>query len=169
MGGGAAGLLGMLGGDDRDRLAEVAHLLHGEDWLVGDLEPVALVTGDVLVREDGADAGHAARLGCVDRGDAGPRVRAAKGVPVEHAGREEIARVGELARHLGDRVGAADRLADAPVLELAGGGAHVRLARSRRIPSPTVALGRVNLESGRRQGVAPHAPAAMRTASKIFW
>ena len=59
--GGAARLLGMLGRDERDGLAEVADVLHGQDGLVGELEAVALVARDVLVREDGVDAGHAAR------------------------------------------------------------------------------------------------------------
>ena len=56
---GAAGLLRVLGGDERDRLAEVAHLVHGQDGLVGELEPVALLAGNVRVREDSVDAGHA--------------------------------------------------------------------------------------------------------------
>ena len=34
-------LLGMVGGDDRDRLAEVAHPVDREHRLVGELEPVA--------------------------------------------------------------------------------------------------------------------------------
>ena len=49
----------MLGGDECDRLAEVAHLVHGQDGLVGELESVALFAGNVAVREDGVNAGHA--------------------------------------------------------------------------------------------------------------
>ena len=45
--GGAAGLLRVLGGDERDWLAEVAHLAHGQDGLVGELESVALFAGNV--------------------------------------------------------------------------------------------------------------------------
>ena len=51
-------LLGLLGGDDRDRLAEVAHAVDREHRLVAELEAVQLVAGDVLVREHGVDAGH---------------------------------------------------------------------------------------------------------------
>ena len=43
--GGAARLLGVLGGDDRDRLAEVADAVEGEHRLVGELEAVALLAG----------------------------------------------------------------------------------------------------------------------------
>ena len=55
--GGATCLLGMLGGDERDRLAEVAHAVDGEHGLVGELEAVALLAGDVVVREHGMNAG----------------------------------------------------------------------------------------------------------------
>ena len=41
--GGAARLLGMLGGDERDRLAEVEDAVDREHRLVGELEPVALL------------------------------------------------------------------------------------------------------------------------------
>ena len=73
--GGAARLLGVLGGDERDRLAEVAHAVDREHRLVGELEPVALLAGNVLVREHGMDAGHRDRLGDVDR-DGCARARA---------------------------------------------------------------------------------------------
>jgi hypothetical protein len=46
------------------------------------------------------------------------RVRAADSVAPEHPGREQVARVGELAGHLRDRVDALDDLADAAELEL---------------------------------------------------
>ena len=65
--GGAARLLGMLGGDERDRLAEVAHAVDREHGLVGELEPVALLARHVVVREHGVHAGHRDRLGDVDR------------------------------------------------------------------------------------------------------
>ena len=42
-GGRAARLLGLLGGDDRDGLAEVADALGSEHRLVGELEPVGLL------------------------------------------------------------------------------------------------------------------------------
>ena len=101
-------LLRVLGGDERDRLAEVAHPVEREHRLVGELEPVALVAGDVLVREDGVDAGHRDGLRDVDRDDARVRVRAAEGVAPEHPGGEEVARVGELAGDLRDPVDALD-------------------------------------------------------------
>ena len=65
--GSAACLLRLLGGDDRDRLAEVAHAVGGEHGLVGEVEPVRLPARDVLVREHRVDAGHARSLGRVDR------------------------------------------------------------------------------------------------------
>ena len=115
----------MLGGDDCHGLAEVAHALEGEHRLVRELEPVALLAGDVLVREHRVDPGHARRARCVDRGDERVSMRAADGVAPEHLGRVEIARVGELAGDLGDRVDPADGLADAAELQLASGRAHV--------------------------------------------
>ena len=126
--GGAAGLLRVLGGDERDRLAEVAHLVHGQDGLVGELESVALFAGNVAVREDSVNAGHALRLRGADALHLRGRVRAADGVAVEHPRGEEVARVGELAGDLGDGVDAADGLADAAELESARGRAHDWLA-----------------------------------------
>ena len=141
--GGAARLLGMLGGDERHRLAEVADAVDREHRLVGELEPVGLAAGNVLVREDGVDARHRHGLRDVDRDDAGVGVRAAERVPPQHSRRIEIARVRELSLHLGRPVRPADGLADVAELE------------------PGRRLGR-----GRRH--ACHAAAA-RTASKIFW
>ena len=56
--GGAARLLGMLGRDERDRLAVVEDALDREHGLVGELEPVVLRAGDVGVREHGVHARH---------------------------------------------------------------------------------------------------------------
>ena len=50
-------LLGVLGRDERDGLAEVAHLLEREHRLVGELEAVALLPRNVVVREHGVHAG----------------------------------------------------------------------------------------------------------------
>ena len=138
LGGGAARLLGMLGRDHGNRLAEVAHAVEREHRLVGELEAVALLAGNVLVREHRVDARHPGRARRVDRRDEGVRVRASDRMAPEHLGGVEVARVGELARHLGDGVGPPHGLADASQLELARGRAHA-------------------------------APAAARTASKIFW
>ena len=154
----AARLLGVLGGDDCDRLPEVAHVLHGQDRLVGELEAVALLSRDVLVREHGVNAGHPARLARVDALEARGRVRAADGVAEEHAGGEEVARVGELAGDLGDGVDAADGLADAPELEPAGGSAHFRVSFGPELaPCARPMRDRFGgtLESGWWFGVAP--------------
>ena len=56
--GGAARLLGMLGRDERDRLAVVEHAVDRQHRLVCELEPVRLLAGDVVVREHGVDARH---------------------------------------------------------------------------------------------------------------
>jgi hypothetical protein len=112
----------MLCRHERDRLAVVADALEGEHRLVGELEAVALLARNVVVGQDGVDAGHRDRFGDVDLRDQRVRVRAANGVAPEHPGRVEVARVGELARHLRDAVGALDALAYAPELESAGGG-----------------------------------------------
>ena len=57
----------MLGGDERDGLAEVEDAVDREHGLVGELEPVALLARHVVVREHGVDAGERDRLGDVDR------------------------------------------------------------------------------------------------------
>ena len=106
--GGAARLLRVLGGDERDRLAVVAHAVDREHRLVGELEPVALRARDVLVREHRVDAGHRQRLRDVDLDDPRMRVRAPHRVAPEHPGRPEVAGVGELALRLRRPVGARD-------------------------------------------------------------
>ena len=127
----APSLLGMLGGDQRDRLAEEAHPVDREHGLVGELEPVAFLARHVLVREHRVDAGHAERGGDVDPGDQRVRVRAADRVAPEHVRVHEVARIGELARRLRDPVDARDALADAAELEL---------ARCRRAHAPAASL-----------------------------
>ena len=133
----ATGLLGVLGGHDRHRLAEVAHAVEREHGLVRELEAVAPLAGDVVAREHRVHAGHGDRFADVEREDPGVRVRAPDGDAPEHSGCVEVACVGELAGHLGDAVGAQHDLTDAS-----------------------------DLEGLRRRA---HAPAASRTASKIFW
>ena len=129
-----AGLLRMLGGDDRDGLADVAHPVGREHRLVGELEPVDLLARHVGVREDRVHAGERER-GCqVDRDDPRVRVRAAQRVPPEHPGRGEVARELELARHLRHGVVAQDALADPADGEPScgvGRDAHRRSAASR--------------------------------------
>ena len=129
----ASGLLRLLGGDERDRLAVVADALGGEHGLIGELEPVRLLAGDVAVREHGVDARHPHRLRDVELDDLRVRVRAADGDAPEHPGRVQVARVGELARHLRRRVVPGGRIADAAELELGlrARRAHTRAAASR--------------------------------------
>ena len=122
--GGAARLLRVLGGDEGDRLAEVADAIDREHRLVRELEPVGLRAGHVGVGQHGVDAGHRHRLREVDLDDARVRVRASNRVAPEHAGGDQVARVGEFPGHLRDRVRALDALADAPELELLRGRAH---------------------------------------------
>src|SRR5581483_10669516 len=115
--GGAPGLLGRVGGDDRDGLAEVADAVDREHGLVGELEAVALLAGHVGVREHRVHAGHRERLGEVEREDTRVRVRTAQGVTPEHAGRDEVARVRKIALHLRHAVDARHGLPDPPELE----------------------------------------------------
>ena len=84
----------------------------GEHGLVGVLEPVRLAAGHVGVGEDGVDARHRGRGGGVERADAGARVRAAQRRAPEHPVGAEVGRVGELAAHLRDAVGAQRAVAD---------------------------------------------------------
>ena len=63
-----------VGRNDRDRLSFVTNLVLGEQWLVGGyserLEVPVDVLGDVLVRDDAADAGQGRRLARVQSNDA---------------------------------------------------------------------------------------------------
>ena len=109
---GVARRLRVVGGDDRHRLALVAHLVEGQHRLVGDLEPVDLAARHVLVGEDGVHAADGERGGEVDLADAGARVRAAQGRAPQHSVGPQVRRVGEVALDLGDAVRAAQALAD---------------------------------------------------------
>ena len=112
-----ARLLRVLRRDQRDRLPEVADAVDRQYGLVGELEPVQLLAGNIVVREHGVDTGHRQGLGDVDRDDAGMGVRAPDRVPPEHPGRPQVAGIGEPARGLRHTVGARDDLADAADLE----------------------------------------------------
>ena len=112
-------LLGMVGRDDGDRLAEVAHAVDRQHRLVRELEPVRLLPRDVGVREHGVHAGKRERRGEVDREDSRVRVRAAQRVSPEHPRCRQVARVRELAGRLRRAVDALDALADAADAELA--------------------------------------------------
>jgi hypothetical protein len=111
-------LLRVLGSNERDRLAEVPHAVDREHRLVGELEPVRLRARHVGVREDRVHSLQRKRLRDVDLADPRVRVRAADGVAPEHPGREQVARVGELAGDLRHRVAAPDDLADLAELQL---------------------------------------------------
>jgi hypothetical protein len=119
--GGAARLLRMLGGDERDRLSEVAHTLGGEHRLVLKLEAVPLLAGDVLVRQHAVHPGHADRFRDVYRHDVGVSVRAAHRVTPEHPRRLQVAGVRELARDLRDPVDPRHAFADTAELQLGCG------------------------------------------------
>ncbi len=110
-------LLRVLGGDQRDRLTEVADAVDREHRLVGELEPVRLGPRDVVVREHRVHAGHRQRLGDVELDDPRVRMWAAQRVAPEHPLGVEVARVGELARHLRDGIDPVDALAHPPKLE----------------------------------------------------
>ena len=121
----AAGLLGLIGRDDGDWLAEVAHAVDGQHRLVRELEPVRLPPPDVLVRQDRVYSAQCKRCGDVDPEDARVRVRAPHGLAPEHPGRMEVARVGELAGDLRDRVLATGERGRVPSPNRgASGGAH---------------------------------------------
>ena len=126
-------LLGVLGRDDRDGLADVPHPVDREHRLVGELEAVELRARHVGVCQDGVDAGNPERRGEVDVQYPRVCVRAAERVAPEHPGRREVARVLELAGDLGHRVVARRPLADAADGDASAGadGAHARSAASR--------------------------------------
>ena len=96
----AARGLGIVGGDDRDRLALVADRLPGQHGLVRDLHPVGLAAGDVVVGEHGAHAGHRDGRAGVDRPDVRARMRAAQRRAPQHPVDVHVARVLELAADL---------------------------------------------------------------------
>ena len=105
----AARGLGVVGGDDRDRLALVAHVVDREHRLVGDLHAVDLAPGDVVVGEHGVDAGDGQRRADVDAPDVRARVRAAQRGAVQHPLHAHVRGVLELALDLRDAVGAGGR------------------------------------------------------------
>ena len=126
----APGLLGMLGGHDRDGLSEVADAVDREDRLVVELEPVRLSSRHVLMRQHRMYAWHRQRGGEIDAADERVRVRGAQRVAPQHPGGLQVARVLELAGRLRRPVGAADALAD-PAQHRLRRGAHARSAASR--------------------------------------
>ncbi len=138
--GGAARLLRMLGRNERDGLAEVAHALEGEHRLVLELEAVPFLAGNILVREYRVHTGHTDRFRDVDRHDAGVGMWAAHRVTPEHPRRLQITGVGEVTRHLRDPVDPRHALADTAELQLGCSGlAHDKDAAAVRTASKILA------------------------------
>lgn len=147
----AAGRLGVVGGDQGDRLAVVADPAVGEGRGVLDLQAVVLhLGGQVVVGEDRVDPCLGQGLAGVDGDDAGVGVRGAQGVPPQHVLVPHVGGVRELTGDLEGAVGPQRRLADAP----AGGGALGEVAR--------------DAGGGHRLTVPSWRAAARRTASRIF-
>ena len=114
--------LRVVGGDQRHRLALVADDVDGQHRLVGQLEPVDPLAGDVVTGQHRLHAGDGERRADVDRADAGEGVRAAERDAPEHVLHPEVAAVGELAAHLEGAVGAG-RIVPDPAGARAGQGA----------------------------------------------
>ena len=105
-----------IGGEhDRDRLADVVHLVDREDRLVVEGRAVIGLGDDlahVLGCDDAIDAGHLPGRAGVDRLDAAVRDRAAENLAVQHAGQPHGVGVfgapGDLLARLEPRQRAAD-------------------------------------------------------------
>ena len=108
----APGMLGMVGGHQRNRLAPVTHDIHRQHRLVADLEPEHLAPGHFLVREHRLHAWHRARLAHINGSDACVRVRAAHRRAPQHAFDLQVGRVREIAARFEGGVGALDRVAN---------------------------------------------------------
>jgi hypothetical protein len=147
--------LGVVGGDERDGFAVVAHPAVGEDGGVPDLQPVvADVGGQVVVGHHRVHARGGERLAGVEGDDLGVGDRGAQDLPPQHVLVPQVGGVRELAGDLEGAVRAGCGLADA-----AGGVLGVG------------ALGQVRGQAGGRHGgQAPSdwRAAARRTASMIF-
>ncbi len=74
--GGAACLLGVVRGNDCNRLTEVPHTVDRKHGLVAELEAVVLLARHVRMGEYSVDAGHRNGLGDLDRADPRMRMRA---------------------------------------------------------------------------------------------
>ncbi len=118
----AARLLRMFRGYERNRFSEVTHALVGEHRLVLELEPVALLTGNIFLRQHCVHAGHTDRPRDVDRRDARMGVRTAHRVAPEHPCRLQVAGIGELPGDLRNAVDTRNALTDASELEFRRGG-----------------------------------------------
>ncbi len=76
--------LGVVGRHYGDCFALVAHLVDGQDGLVGHLQAVRLPPRDVLVGQDATDTGDTQGGRGVDGADEGARVRAPYGGSPDH-------------------------------------------------------------------------------------
>ena len=108
--GGAARGLGVVGGDDRHRLALIADLGERQHGLVVVLEPVRLAAGHVLVGQHRVHARDRQRGADLDRPDARAGMRRAQRRAPQHVLGPHVRRVGELALDLRDPVGPAHGL-----------------------------------------------------------
>ncbi len=143
----AAGVLGVVGGDDRHRLAPEAGDTVGEHRLVGVLQAEATGAGDIVDGEDRGHAGHLERRGDVEARHPGVSVWAAQRGPPQHPRRRDVGRVGEVADDLGDAVRAGRRGANGVGDLGPGGGAGGHAAGP--LPTP-VALWAASASSPRR-------------------
>ncbi len=131
--GGSPRLLRLLGSDDRHGLAEVADALQRKHGLVAELEPVQLLSGNVLVGQDRVHSWKRAGLGGIDAHDARMRMGTADRLTPEHPSCVQVARVRELAGDLRYGITAPDRGLRVALSQRAGcgsgGGAHCAAAR----------------------------------------
>ena len=142
------GHLGVVGGDQRDRLARVPHQVGGEHRLVGVLEPVGVLARNVIAGQDGIDAGRGQGLADRYRPDPGVRVRAAQRRAPDHVVHPQVAAVGELPGDLPPAVRPDRAGADAAGLGLAQPVAPGRNAGWRGCP-PRPPGARVGVLTGR--------------------
>ncbi len=118
---GAPCRVGIVGGDDGDRLTPEPDDAVREHRLVHLLEPELPPARRVGLGEDGDHPGHGERRSDVDPPYAAVSDRAAAGGPPEHAVRVEVGGEREVARHLGNPVRAQRALSDAAADRRLGG------------------------------------------------
>ena len=104
--------LGVIGGHDRHRFADVAHDAVGEHRLVGGDQPVGELAGHVGGGEHHVHAGDRQRRARVERHDLGVRVRRAQRRSPHRTVERQVAGEGERPAHLGHPVGPQRGVAD---------------------------------------------------------
>ncbi len=135
---GPAGGLQVVGRHHRDRFAPVASFAVAEDRLVLVVLTKEGKAGHIVLREHGVDSVHGQRRADIKAGQASVGMGAAHGGAPQHAGREQVRGVGEVAGDLGDTVGAKHTLTDPAHNPTACLGGHdrpssARASRPRRI------------------------------------